>query len=96
VNFHGRGELKHPELQAALVGAAGYRGQINGPQLGKWFQKMKGRIVNGMRLVCEPDPKRGNRWYLETDAGGDEAGFTPLSPDFPQDENEPEFKEMDS
>jgi putative DNA primase/helicase len=54
----------HPELRQVIQSVAGDRGPPSGKRLGKWLTRIKGRIVDGKRLVAQPDAKHGNRYRL--------------------------------
>ena len=59
-------EYVYPDLRDALLAVAGERGVINGVSLGKWLNKNKGRVVNGLRV--EQGNKRAQngvvRWHV--------------------------------
>jgi hypothetical protein len=53
--------LKRPEFHDFLLQVAGDRGLVSTRRLGTWLGKIKGRIVDGMKLLVEPAKSGTNR-----------------------------------
>lgn len=58
------GELVRPEFHELLLRIAGRGPQIEPRRLGKWLSKIKGRIVDGLKLEMRPDRSNGSRFTL--------------------------------
>ena len=54
-----------PEFRDLLLRQAGDRGQINTRRLGKWFSKIGGRPVEGLRMTVATNDSHGNRYSLQ-------------------------------
>jgi hypothetical protein len=59
---------QYPELRDALLviaGDAGPNGGINSQRLGRWLEKIKGRVIDGLRIVRDDDLGNTAAWRLE-------------------------------
>lgn len=68
-------ELAHPSLREVLLRYAAKGPVVSTKSLGRWLTRVRGRVLNGMRLEMQADEKRGNRYalvraYADTDGGG--------------------------
>lgn len=60
----GGSELRHPDLNDALMKAFGQGGRISSKSLGRWLVRNHGRVVNGLKIHIFPDEKHGNKYAL--------------------------------
>jgi putative DNA primase/helicase len=62
---YGNDGFLYPEFREALLMVAGEKGSINTRKLGKWLRDVKGRVVNGLRLVVDGQTGGVARWRLD-------------------------------
>ncbi len=55
------------ELKEAIETVAGVGADVN--SLARWAKSKKGRVVEGMRLLNQPDPKGHSMWWVEHSDG---------------------------
>jgi phage gp37-like protein len=60
----GLGRFAKPDFRELLLRQAGDGSEINSRRLGKWLSRVKGRVVDGYRLVVQADAKHGHRFAL--------------------------------
>ncbi|MGU3341617.1 PriCT-2 domain-containing protein [Methylobacterium mesophilicum] len=53
-----------PEFRDLLLRQAGEGGVVNSRRLGRWFSRIKGRVLDGHRIEMREDGKHGNRFSL--------------------------------
>ena len=58
---------KHPDLQAAVhvVATRGQSQHTDIKVLGRWMQKRKGRVIDGLCFMVMSNPKGGSKWWVE-------------------------------
>ena len=63
------GEIKYPELAEAVDAICGNGKTLNPKRLGKWLGKNKARIIDGMRLIEQPQSEKSKKvkeWRVYT------------------------------
>lgn len=57
-------DFVRPEFRDVLLRIAGEGGNVSTRRLGRWCSKISGRIVNGYKLIMQPDSSNGSRFSL--------------------------------
>ena len=68
-----QGELVYPELLTAVKKVAARRGVVDIAALGRWAQRRKGRIVDGLFLSNNPRAKGASEWWVQSRDGVERA-----------------------
>ncbi len=63
--------IVNEELYAAADEIAGERGRVNPRRLGRWIEKKRGRIIDGMCFELHGEKMRSNQWRLRKRIGAD-------------------------
>ena len=58
------GNLTAPEFHELLLRRSGKGDQVSSRSLGQWLTSIRGRVVDGYRLVVQRDVHHGNRFSL--------------------------------